>query len=94
VLRHAPFLERARAERDRDQEVAARLAVAAYVVVRLVDRLLDGVDGAEAMESFAWQIDAVRRHLADLPGDAPETAHLAGIVDAVAPWAARPPAFV
>ena len=85
MLRHAPFLERARAERDRDREIPARLAVAAYVVARLVDRMLDGIHGDDMVEAFAWQTDAVRRHLSDLPGDAPESAHLAGIVDAVVP---------
>lgn len=85
MLWHAPFLERARVERDHDREVAARLALAAYVVIRLVDRLLDGVEGEEAREAFVWQLEAVRRHLGDLPGDMPETAHLAGIVEAVAP---------
>ena len=40
-------------------------------------------DDAEAREGFVWQLEAVRRHLRDLPGDAPETAHLVGIADAV-----------
>jgi tetratricopeptide (TPR) repeat protein len=80
---HAPFLERARAEREHSRERPARLALGAYVVARLVDRLLSGLDGAESREVFSWQLAAVRRHLADLPGDAPETAHLRGIADAV-----------
>ena len=37
----------------------------------------------EAHEGFAWQVAAVRRHLSDLPGEAPEAAHLRGITDAV-----------
>jgi tetratricopeptide (TPR) repeat protein len=53
------------------------------VVARLVDRLLSGLEGVEAQDGFAWQLAAVRRHLADLPGDAPESAHLRGIADAV-----------
>ncbi len=85
MLRHAPFLERARTERERERDLAARLAVAAYVVARLVDRLLEGVHGEDMLEAFAWQTEAVRRHLSDLPGDAPEAAHLLGIVDAVVP---------
>lgn len=59
--------------------------MAAYVVARLVDRLLEGVQGEDMLEAFAWQTEAVRRHLSDLPGDAPEAAHLLGIVDAVVP---------
>jgi tetratricopeptide (TPR) repeat protein len=83
VLAHAPFLERARIEREHSRDYPARLALGAYVVARLVDRLLSGVEGVEAQEGFAWQLAAVRRHLTDLPGDAPEGAHLRGIADAV-----------
>jgi hypothetical protein len=83
VLAHAPFLERARIEREHDREHLARLALGAYVVARLVDRLLSGIEGVEAREGFAWQVAAVRRHLSDLPIEAPEAAHLRGITDAV-----------
>ena len=47
----------------------------------------------EAQEGFAWQLAAVRRHLADLPGDAPESAHLRGIADAVPPAPSPTPAL-
>ena len=83
VLRHAPFSECARVERDRDREVSARLALAAYVTARLVDRLLEGATDDESREAFAWQVDAVRRHLSDLPAEFPETAHLLGILEGV-----------
>ncbi len=82
-MAHAPFLERARIEREHDREFPARLALGAYVVARVVDRLLSGLQGVEAQEGFSWQVAAVRRHLADLPSDAPESAHLRGIADAV-----------
>jgi tetratricopeptide (TPR) repeat protein len=63
--------------------VPARLALGAYLVSRLVDRLLgrDTDDGAR--EGLLWQLDAVRRHLRELPPDSPESAHLHGIADAV-----------
>jgi tetratricopeptide (TPR) repeat protein len=48
-----------------------------------VDRLLSGLEGVEAQEGFSWQVAAVRRHLTDLPGEAPEAAHLRGITEAV-----------
>ena len=86
VLAHAPFLERARVEREHGREHPARLALGAYVVARLVDRLLSGLEGVEAHEGFSWQVAAVRRHLGDLPAEppeAPEAAHLRGIADAV-----------
>ena len=83
VLRHAPFLERARVERDGAREVSARLALAAYVMARLVDRLHERAADDESREAYAWQADAVRRHVADLPPELPETAHLVGILEAV-----------
>jgi tetratricopeptide (TPR) repeat protein len=83
ILAHAPFLERARIEREHGREQPARLALGAYVVTRLVDRLLSGVEGVEAQDGFAWQVAAVRRHLNDLPIEAPEAAHLRGITDSV-----------
>jgi tetratricopeptide (TPR) repeat protein len=41
-----------------------------------------GNDGV-ALDGFRWQLEAVRRHVEELPVDAPETAHLAGVVAAV-----------
>jgi tetratricopeptide (TPR) repeat protein len=90
VLVHASFLERARHEREHDREASARLALGAYVVARLVSRMLAlQPDDAGAGEGFIWQLEAVRRHLRELPGDAPETAHLTGIAEAV-PASAKP----
>jgi tetratricopeptide (TPR) repeat protein len=84
TLTHEPFLERARLQREQEREGSARLALGAYVVARLVDKLLtlDNED-AEQLEGFRWQLEAVRRHVTELTGDAPETAHLAGVVAAV-----------
>jgi tetratricopeptide (TPR) repeat protein len=89
VLTHAPFLERARVEHERDHEASARLALGAYLVSRLVDRLLERDNDGSASEGLLWQLDAVRRHLRELPADAPEGAHLHGIADAV-PGALEP----
>jgi hypothetical protein len=59
-------------------------------VARLVGRMLTPREhDTEAREGFIWQMEAVRRHLRELPGDAPESAHLCGIADAV-PAAGRP----
>ncbi|HEU4474753.1 MAG TPA: hypothetical protein VFR72_07940 [Gemmatimonadales bacterium] len=93
VLAHAPFLERARIEREHDREHPARLALGAYVVARLVDRLLSGLEGVEAQEGFSWQVAAVRRHLAELPPEAPEAAHLRGIAESVPGEPAPTPAL-
>lgn len=85
VLTHEPFLERARLQREQDRDGPARLALGAYVVARLVDKLLVLEDHAEPIEGFRWQREAVRRHVDELPPEAPETAHLAGVVAAVPP---------
>ena len=83
TLTHEPFLERARLQREQERDGSARLALGAYVVARLVDKLLVLEDDAEQLEGFRWQLEAVRRHVNELPGDAPEAAHLAGVVAAV-----------
>jgi tetratricopeptide (TPR) repeat protein len=83
TLSHEPFLERARLQREQDRDGSARLALGGYVVARLVDKLLTLEKDAEMLEAFRWQLEAVRRHVEDLPGDAPEAAHLAGVVAAV-----------
>jgi len=54
---------------------------------------LSGLEGVEAQEGFAWQVAAVRRHLSDLPGEAPEAAHLRGITEAVPSDPAPTPAL-
>ena len=54
------------------------------MVCRLVGSMFTLDDSSEAEEAFAWQLDAVRRHLQSLPGDSPELAHLFGIAQEVA----------
>jgi len=83
ILTHEPFLERARVQREQSDDGSARLALGAYVVARLVDKLLLLSSGPEHIEAYRWQLEAVRRHVSDLPANLPETAHLAGIVAAV-----------
>jgi len=83
ILNHEPFLERARVQREQERDGSARLALGAYVVARLINKLLTMENGPEALDGFRWQLDAVRRHIDDLPADAPETAHLAGIATEV-----------
>ena len=83
ILTHEPFLERARLQREQERDGSARLALGAYVVARLVDKLLTLERDDEGRDGFQWQLEAVRRHVNDLPADAPETAHLAGVVAAV-----------
>ena len=83
ILSHEPFLERARLQREQERDGQARLALGGYVVARLVDKLLSVREEQEGSEGFPWQLDAVRRYVNELPPDAAETAHLAGVVDAI-----------
>ena len=83
ILSHEPFLERARLQREQEHDGSARLALGAYVVARLVDKLLAMETDSAALDGFRWQLEAVRRHIHELPEDAPETAHLSGVVAAV-----------
>ena len=89
TLTHEPFLERARLQREQEREGSARLALGAYVVARLVDKLLLLENDAEQLEGFRWQLEAVRRHVSELDAGVPETAHLSGVVAAV-PEAGKP----
>jgi tetratricopeptide (TPR) repeat protein len=93
ALSYEPFLERARVQREQDRDASARLALGGYVVARLVDKLLLLRDDEELAEAFRWQLEAVRRHVNELPDDAPETAHLAGIVTAVPNVMPAPPSL-
>jgi tetratricopeptide (TPR) repeat protein len=83
VLGHEPFLERARLQREQEHDGSARLALGAYVVARLVDRLLTLDTEPSALQGFQWQLEAVRRHVTELPSDSSETAHLVGVVQAI-----------
>src|SRR5207249_3632889 len=91
VLTFGAFLDRACLERAREREQSARLALGAYVVCRLVASMFTRDGSAESEEAFAWQLEAVRRHLSSLPLDTPESAHLCGICQEVSP-AAEPAA--
>lgn len=79
----APFLNRARIEREQGRDVAARIALGAYLGARLVDRCLNLTAAADDLEGFGWQLESTRKFLEDLPSDEPEVSHLLGIVDAV-----------
>ena len=82
-LDQAPFLDRARREREEGRDSASKVALGAYLVARLVTQIQEKAGTDEERESFRWQEDSTRRFLADLPQDQAEVAHLQGIVDAL-----------
>ncbi|MGE0351864.1 MAG: hypothetical protein AB7I33_02090 [Gemmatimonadales bacterium] len=83
AIDYAPFLTRARAAREHGEDAAARVALGAYLVARLVARQLALGDTEDELEGFRWQLDSTRRFLRDLPDGQPEVAHLAGVLEAV-----------
>ena len=83
LLDFAPFLNRARVERERGFEVPARIALGAYLVARLVDRRLTISDNPEDLQGFRWQLESTGKYLTELPSEEPEIAHVQGIVDSV-----------
>jgi tetratricopeptide (TPR) repeat protein len=93
ILSHEPFLERARLQREQEQDGSARLAMGAYLVARLVDKLLALRSDNDGAEGFSWQLEAVRRHIGELPGNSPETSHLNGVVSAISSDAVRTPSL-
>jgi tetratricopeptide (TPR) repeat protein len=80
---HEDFLERARLERERDDDAASRGALAAYLVARVIDRSLEGTATDEDRQAYNWQLESVRRYVAELDDRRPETRHLEGILDAL-----------
>jgi tetratricopeptide (TPR) repeat protein len=79
----APFLNRARTEREQGRDVTARIALGAYLSARLVDRCLILTDSADDQEGFNWQLESTRKFLEELPATEPEVSHLLGIIEAV-----------
>jgi tetratricopeptide (TPR) repeat protein len=77
------FLERARDDRSRNDDGAARRALAAYLVLRLAEHrfTLDGSD--DARQAYLWQLESTRRYVDELDGASAEARHLAGMVDAL-----------
>jgi tetratricopeptide (TPR) repeat protein len=79
----APFLNRARLEREAGRDVLARTALGAYLGARLVDRRLSLGNAPDEHEGFRWQLDSTRKFLVELPSQDTEVSHLLGIVEAV-----------
>jgi tetratricopeptide (TPR) repeat protein len=74
-----PFLDRARAEREREHERSSALALGGYLVVRVVHCALAPQRAAE----LDWQLEGACRYVAGLPAEEAETAHLRALVAAL-----------
>lgn len=80
VLAHEPFLARARAEHDSGRPDAARIALGAYALARILDTCLPSAEIAPVEGQIGTPVANVRRRLETLPGSEAEVAHLSGIV--------------
>ncbi|MGH7531858.1 MAG: hypothetical protein ACREL4_01090 [Gemmatimonadales bacterium] len=80
---HSATLDRTAAAHEADDDVEARQALGAYLVLRAIDRLiaLQREDSPEARDGFRFQVASVTRFVEDLPqvGHV-EASHLAGLV--------------
>jgi tetratricopeptide (TPR) repeat protein len=80
ALLHAVFLRRL-AEASTAPSAQARLGHGAFLTLRFVDLL--GLQRVRP-DAFGYQLAAMDRMCRELPGDSTETAHLVGLVQAVA----------
>ena len=80
--RHASFLERANAGGSGD-ETRRRAALGAYLVARLIDRLMLDEGTPDAAEGLRWQRDSTLHYLRDLPSEDSETPFLVRVAAAV-----------
>lgn len=84
VLAHEAFLTRARAEHDRGRPDAARIALGAYALARVLDACLPGVEPPPAVAGqIGTPVANLHRRLDTLPADDAEVAHLTSIVAAL-----------
>lgn len=84
---YSSFLARCATAREAGEELEARLALGAYLVLRLVDRAatLPSDPDPGARDGFHWQLSSALRFIAELPKvDCVEASHLDGLVKSVA----------
>ena len=81
IVAYAPFLQRARSG-DSTSDPVARGALGAYLVLRLLDRVLGDPAGVDA-DGVRWQLQSTQRYVQELQASEPEPAHLLGLVEAV-----------
>ena len=80
---HRSFLRRARQQRERQCEIGSQLALAAFLVASLVDRMLRATGDDDDTEGYRWQLRSTRHFVDELPGSHAERAHLVALIDAM-----------
>ncbi|MGE5926320.1 MAG: hypothetical protein ACM357_03115 [Gemmatimonadota bacterium] len=80
---HASFLERAQVARG-ENEARGRVALGAYLAVRLIDRVVRSSGSRDDEDAIQWQVQTTREYLVDFPVDDAEAACVARLIDAAA----------
>ncbi len=80
---HASFLERAQVARG-ENEARGRVALGAYLAVRLIDRVVRSSGSRDDEDAIQWQVQTTREYLSDFPADDAEAACVAELIEAAA----------
>ncbi len=80
---HRSFLRRARHEREQRRDDSSQLALAAFLVTSLVDRMLRVARDPSDTDGFRWQLRSTRHFVQELPETIAETAHLSALIDSL-----------
>jgi len=80
---HRSFLRRARVQRERKCEVDSQLALAAFLVASLADRMHRAARDSDDAEGYRWQVRSTRHFVEELPENHAERAHLVALIDAM-----------
>jgi tetratricopeptide (TPR) repeat protein len=80
---HRSFLRRARQQREHKCEIDSQLALAAFLVASLVDRMHRAAGDGDDGEGYRWQLRSTRHFVKELPENHAERAHLGALIDAM-----------
>ncbi len=80
---HRSFLRRARHEREQRRDDTSQLALAAFLVTSLVDRMLRMARDPSDRDGFRWQVRSTRHFVQELPETVAETSHLSALIDSL-----------
>ena len=80
---HRSFLRRARQQREHRCEIESQLALAAFLVASLVDRMHRTTRDGDDVEGYRWQLRSTRHFVLEIPENHAERAHLAALIDAM-----------
>ncbi len=80
---HRSFLRRARQQREHQCEIGSQLALAAFLVASLVDRMLRATEDVDDADGYRWQLRSTRHFVEEIPENHAERTHLVALIDAM-----------